>query len=703
MIISELVYKITGDTKAAEASLAKTDKAANKSAFSISKYKVAALAAAAAVVGLGVALGKMVSRQLKVIDAEAKMADRLGVSMEAMAGLNQIAGLTGVSSESLGKAIQGLDRRIGEAEIGVGRAGESISALGLSIDTLKSEEPEEAFFQLAESLQQVEDRTEQARLANDLFGRSGQELLGVIRSSGSSLRSMSDEAKELGMAISRNAAAEVEKFNDNLFRLSQRSEGIKRQFTVTLMPSLNRLGTAFLDASKDGGWFSSAMQILSGWISNVIDGIAYLVEEVNLLSGSASKVATLEREVEVLSDQINNAASESEFFGRRFINAVAAGSDATGQASLESEKYRKSLAAQNTERLKAAKIELEGARKTAEAEAKIRKARGTGRAGSRDTGAPKELTDLQKLQQASKEYHDSLIEQREASAIRLVALAEKQDTEIDKIYAKKQLQNIQDEKANAEQEKQNAILQKRIDILDTINSVTSAGMAVISALGQLSAAQNQAKIEALDNQMQAELMAAGLAEETQIEQAQREFDAAVAAGDLIAQEEKKRALEKAKIEEKYRKARADLEYKAAMDAYNYRVIEAAAAVPLAILSALISGWKTGPITAGIYAGMAGLAAGLQYAAVQAARPTPPAFAQGGIVPGSSFSGDNVSARVNSGEMILNQQQQGRLFEMVNGGGGGQQVIIYLGGQKVYDELHRASVNGNLLIDARAVT
>ena len=41
------------------------------------------------------------------------------------------------------------------------------------------------------------------------------------------------------------------------------------------------------------------------------------------------------------------------------------------------------------------------------------------------------------------------------------------------------------------------------------------------------------------------------------------------------------------------------------------------------------------------------------------------FANGGIVGGSSFQGDRVLARVNSGEMILNKAQQGRLFAMIN--------------------------------------
>jgi len=49
------------------------------------------------------------------------------------------------------------------------------------------------------------------------------------------------------------------------------------------------------------------------------------------------------------------------------------------------------------------------------------------------------------------------------------------------------------------------------------------------------------------------------------------------------------------------------------------------------------------------------------------------FAAGGIVPGSSYTGDRLTARVNSGEMILNGSQQARLFELANsptGGGGG---------------------------------
>lgn len=45
------------------------------------------------------------------------------------------------------------------------------------------------------------------------------------------------------------------------------------------------------------------------------------------------------------------------------------------------------------------------------------------------------------------------------------------------------------------------------------------------------------------------------------------------------------------------------------------------------------------------------------------------FADGGIISGGSFHGDKLLARVNAGEMILNQKQQGSLFRALDGGFG----------------------------------
>lgn len=62
-----------------------------------------------------------------------------------------------------------------------------------------------------------------------------------------------------------------------------------------------------------------------------------------------------------------------------------------------------------------------------------------------------------------------------------------------------------------------------------------------------------------------------------------------------------------------------------------------------------------------------IAIGGAIAAAIAAFALIPKFAQGGIITGGPTSGDKILARVNSGEMILNQRQQSNLFKAINSG------------------------------------
>ena len=69
-----------------------------------------------------------------------------------------------------------------------------------------------------------------------------------------------------------------------------------------------------------------------------------------------------------------------------------------------------------------------------------------------------------------------------------------------------------------------------------------------------------------------------------------------------------------------------------------------------------------------------------------------AFARGGIVGGSSISGDKLLVRVNSGEMILNAAQQARLFALANG-------AAYQESAQVQSAFARGSVQPLVEVDA----
>ena len=76
------------------------------------------------------------------------------------------------------------------------------------------------------------------------------------------------------------------------------------------------------------------------------------------------------------------------------------------------------------------------------------------------------------------------------------------------------------------------------------------------------------------------------------------------------------------------------------------------------------------------AAVASLGAVVATAISAASKPNLQRFADGGIVGGSSFTGDRVPAMVNSGEMILNKTQQARLFKIANGGAPGDNAVTF---------------------------
>ena len=78
------------------------------------------------------------------------------------------------------------------------------------------------------------------------------------------------------------------------------------------------------------------------------------------------------------------------------------------------------------------------------------------------------------------------------------------------------------------------------------------------------------------------------------------------------------------------------------------------------------------------------------------------YAQGGIVGGNSYSGDNIyagNAMVNSGELILNKAQQGSLASQLQENGASVNVVGHLVGEDIFfsaDRFSRRSGRGAIL-------
>ncbi|MDR3355610.1 MAG: hypothetical protein LBO04_00270, partial [Spirochaetaceae bacterium] len=255
------------------------------------------------------------------------------------------------------------------------------------------------------------------------------------------------------------------------------------------------------------------------------------------------------------------------------------------------------------------------------------------------------------------------------------------------------------------------------------NEITQAQVRVIEEQIAEIDKMLDAELERIEEMRQAALEEAGFAEATTQESLQSKLDAAIEAGDQILAYEYQRRLEEKAIndrfdaqakaaEEKAAKEKAELEYKAAKAEWDMSLIQAGTNLAMALLNAVTQGasWPVamgGPVVGiPLFTSLAAAAGGVQIGFIANNPPKPPSFEEGGIVPGTSFSGDNVLARLNSGERVLTMDNQEFLLAAA-GGGGGREVVtlvvpVYLDTEKIAEVVVDDINSARHMIDERGI-
>jgi hypothetical protein len=178
-------------------------------------------------------------------------------------------------------------------------------------------------------------------------------------------------------------------------------------------------------------------------------------------------------------------------------------------------------------------------------------------------------------------------------------------------------------------------------------------------------------------------------------------DSALKAGDMVAEYlENTRTAEVAEARKQYEdgamsyeeycervdrldKDMAQEKYKVAMAMWAIQLAQATANIAQGVTKAIAEGGTMGIIN-GILVSSAGA---VNIASIVASKPKPPSFSGGGIVPGTSYTGDRVQANVNSGEMVLNARQQKALWTAANGGGASGMQLKVVVNNSMADKAH----------------
>jgi hypothetical protein len=305
--------KITADTAGigrgltkTESMLARLGKSSDSAAKSLKglmvlevggKLASGFMAAASAAANAATAIVDYSLKLAGTIDETAKLAQRTGISIEALQGLQVAADLAGVTN--LEGALQKVSVVLGDAAAGSATAQKALSNIGLSVDSLLSLSPEDQFRAIAASISRIPTAAGQAAAAVDLFGRAGVELLPLFASN---LEAIEARAKRLGIVLSGSQTAAIEEMNDALSLVRKTFDGIIGQVTANLAPVVTALAEELLGFVESFNSFGG--QGGTGIANVITEGLLSFAEFLaavfdSFLSEFGSFVVSLETVAEV--------------------------------------------------------------------------------------------------------------------------------------------------------------------------------------------------------------------------------------------------------------------------------------------------------------------------------------------------------------------------------------------------------------------
>jgi hypothetical protein len=194
------------------------------------------------------------------VDNIQKVAIRTGVTTEALSEYAYISELSGVSQEVLSKSIGKLGINVSNAGKGLKVQSQALADLGLSYQELINLPLNEQFEMVGDRLRGVSNQADKLRIANDLLGRSGIELLTVFDESNESIADMRARLIELNGVVGQETANNIAAMNDSWAEVGTALKGVGIIILDTFSPTLEYLGHTIADLIAFIGDMVKALQ-----------------------------------------------------------------------------------------------------------------------------------------------------------------------------------------------------------------------------------------------------------------------------------------------------------------------------------------------------------------------------------------------------------------------------------------------------------
>jgi len=274
-VLFELLAKFTGDSSG-------LDKATKQAEMSLGKLAKMAVAVAGPA-----ALGALVVKQLKVIDATLDMANQFAISTTALGAMKLVAREAGVEFGKLAGTMTIMQRNIFTAATGEGDQRTAIKVLGLDVKELAQMKPDEQFGKLSEAIAKVENPTLKAGLAAKVFGKNARELMQVFDDYAEKLENARQFNEKFNVTVSQIDSEKVSEANDAFDRVKDVVQGLGNTIAVEVAPLITSMSNALVNAGIDGEDFAEATKKAMKVAAFAIDVVRHAIRGMSLMYNAA--------------------------------------------------------------------------------------------------------------------------------------------------------------------------------------------------------------------------------------------------------------------------------------------------------------------------------------------------------------------------------------------------------------------------------
>lgn len=236
-----------------------------------SKLRVGMLATASIVAGAAtamlIAIDAAVTRSVNKIAELGKTAQQIGVPVEQLSLLDSAAKKAGLSSDELSQAIKLFARNAGEIRSAI----EPADAFQRTLDSLQVKltatggavRPTTALIlELADKFSRMPDGVQKSRMAMELFGRTGTEMIPFLNQGPAAIQKWMEAAEKMGPVTKEQADAAL-RFNNSLRSINNSFDIMVRRAVLEYLPTMEAIASKMNELVKSSSNLEISFKALS--------------------------------------------------------------------------------------------------------------------------------------------------------------------------------------------------------------------------------------------------------------------------------------------------------------------------------------------------------------------------------------------------------------------------------------------------------